>query len=246
MTPVTPATTSRMSPRELTLLTPEECSEVRDAVHAFRGEWTQWRPEAPFFTLGSASYLDASSRGFTYYQEKARRLNPILDSRFGWLYERLLGALSRELDAPFFYEDDLARPGFHVFLGHEIFTRPSASMHFDMQYEQIGWRRFTGADPDGQLSMTLSVRLPESGAGLWTWPLFHQDLPARPPGETKWTFSIKGLEREEHRYVEGRMVLHSGHQLHQIAPMPEMKTGEERLTLQAHALPVERGYLVYW
>jgi hypothetical protein len=42
------------------------------------------------------------------------------------------------------------------------------------------------------------------------------------------------------------MVLHSGHQLHQIAPAPKLVEGDERLTLQAHAVPATDGWIVYW
>ncbi len=219
---------------------------MREGIHALRGEWTQWQPEAPYFTLGAASYLDAARNGFPAYQEKARRLNPLLIERFGWLHERLEERLSSELGTPCFFDGEVARPGFHVFLGNEVFREPVASVHFDLQYEEIGFSRYPGADPEGQLSLTLAIRLPACGAGLWTWPLFHQDLPPRGPGETTWTFSMKGLKREDHPYTEGRLILHSGHQLHQIAPMPGMTEEDERLTLQAHALPASRGYLLYW
>jgi len=219
---------------------------VREGIHALRDEWKQWRFEAPHFTLGAASSFEGIKLGFSAYQERARHLNPLLVGRFGRLYERLLDVLSHELATPCFFDEDIARPGFQIFLGDEIFRLPVAHLHFDVQYEAIGWRRYPGADPEGQLSLTLAIRLPACGAGLWTWPLYHQDLPPMQPGDTSWFFSMKGLEREHHPYTEGWMILHSGHQLHQVAAMPGMTEGDERLTLQAHALPTSRGYLLYW
>jgi len=241
-----PAPATRMFWREIRLLSRDECASAREKIHALREEWTQWRWEAPHFTLGAASSFDALRNGFAAYQEKARRLNPLLGDRFGWLYDRLLDALSGELATPCYFDDEIARPGFQIWLGDEIFRLPVATVHFDVQYEEIGWKRYPGADPEGQLSLTLAIRLPPGGAGLWTWPLFHQDLPPRNPGETRWTFSLEGLARQDHPYTEGRLILHSGHQLHQVAAMPGMTEKDERLTLQAHALPTSRGYLLYW
>ena len=53
-------------------------------------------------------------------------------------------------------------------------------------------------------------------------------------------------EPEYHPYRVGAMALHSGHQLHQIAPASVLVEGDERITLQAHAVPGEGGWIVYW
>ena len=46
----------------------------------------------------------------------------------------------------------------------------------------------------------------------------------------------------------GVMAIHSGHLFHQIAPFVDPLPDDERLTLQAHALPVNEGerWIVYW
>jgi hypothetical protein len=246
MATTTPDPISRMSMKEIPLLSTDECARTRTGIHALREEWTRWRWEAPHFTLGAASSYDVKLNDFPQYQEKARRLNPLLHERFAWLYDRLLDALSCELGRPCFFDDDISLPGFQIFLGDEVFRLPVGNLHFDTQYEEIGWNRYPGADPEGQFSLTLAIRLPACGAGLWSWPLFHQDLPPRGLGEERWQFSLKGLERQHHPYTEGRMLLHSGHELHMVAAMPGMTEEDERLTLQAHALPTARGYLLYW
>lgn len=237
---------SRMSVTEIPLLSREECASAREGIHALREEWTRWRWEAPHFTLGAASTYDVQAEGFSAYVRKARRLNQLLLGRFGWLYDRLLKALSSELARQCFFDEEISLPGFQIFLGDEVFRHPVGHLHFDMQYEDIGWDRYPGADPEGQVSLTLAIRIPACGAGLWRWPLFHQDLPPRLPGEKRWNFSLKGLERQDYSYTEGRLILHSGHELHMVAAMPEMTDDDERLTLQAHALPTSRGYLLYW
>jgi len=224
--------------RELELLSAEECAAVRDAVHELRPLWTSWFPGIPFFTVGAASYKDAQTNGLAAYLAKARELNPVLRERFSWLYERLADALSKELGRPFVYDEELALPGFHVFLFHESFTKPVAAIHFDLQHKQLDWSRHAGADPDGQLSVTLSLRLPSCGAGLRLWPVSLPDTSRMTKDALK---EIVATEPEHHAYREGRLVVHSGYQLHQIAPAVGMREDDERLTLQAHADPANRG-----
>jgi hypothetical protein len=47
-------------------------------------------------------------------------------------------------------------------------------------------------------------------------------------------------------YEPGKMVTHSGHYLHQIAPLAEVHPGDERITLQAHSARTEHGWILYW
>jgi hypothetical protein len=49
-----------------------------------------------------------------------------------------------------------------------------------------------------------------------------------------------------HPYAPGRLVVHSGYQLHQIGTSPQFQLNQERLTLQAHAQRVREGYVLYW
>jgi hypothetical protein len=231
-------------PRELGLLSPEECGRVRDAVLELKPLWTSWFPGIPFFTLGAATYRDAQTNGLAAYREKARAMNPILQERFGWLYERLHAALSDAFGAPFFFDEELALPGFHVFQYHESFTKPVASVHFDLQQNQLDWSRHEEVDLDTPLSLTLSIRLPSAGAGLRLWPLTLVETARMTKDEFRGV--VARTEPELHTYREGWFVVHSGSQLHQIAPALGMRADDERITLQAHALPTARGYVLYW
>jgi hypothetical protein len=47
-------------------------------------------------------------------------------------------------------------------------------------------------------------------------------------------------------YTPGHLVIHSGHQLHQIAAIPDRRPGDERITMQAHVLRVDGEWVMYW
>ncbi len=229
--------------RDLQLLSGEECAAVRENVRAIREHWTRWYPDLPFFTVGAASYRDAASAGLDAYREKARLLNPVLSEHFGWLHQRLRAALTSEFRREFFFDESFALPGFHVFEFHESFARPGASVHVDLQFKDLDWSRWQAVDLEDQLSVTLAIRLPGGGGGLRLWPVTYAEI------RDMRTVDLQRIVAEEpvlHRYREGGLVVHSGYQLHQIAPAPGMQPGDERITLQAHALSVDGRYLLYW
>ena len=49
-----------------------------------------------------------------------------------------------------------------------------------------------------------------------------------------------------HPYTPGHLAVHSGHQLHQMAPAHDPQPTDERITMQAHALPVDGQWVIYW
>ena len=230
-------------PVDLQLLTADECAAVRESVLALREHWTSWIPGVPFFTVGAASYKDAATAGFEAYRDKARALNPVLAARFGWLYERLRAALTSEFGRDFFHDPDLALPGFHVFGFHEAFTRPAAAAHVDLQFKDLDWSRWPAVDRDDQISVTLAIRLPARGGGLQLWPVTYSEIRGMKAAELQ---RILEDVPAFHAYREGGLVVHSGYQLHQIAPADGMQPEDERITLQAHAISAGGGYLLYW
>jgi hypothetical protein len=240
----TPADARTVS--DVELLSAEESRDVRDRVHALGDHWRRRREEAPFFTLGVASYIDAAANGFAAYSEAAQASNGLLVEHFADLYERVEAAVAAHLGAPVAYHPGFARPGFHVFLSHELFGNPSASLHFDRQYEHLDWSAVGEVEFDQQLSYTLSVALPARGAGLLVWNV--NDLDLRPlDDEAKKEVMRENRVPEVHPYRVGGLALHSGHQLHQIAPMKQMGPEDERITLQGHALPAGDGrWILYW
>ncbi|MGD8439583.1 MAG: hypothetical protein PVG53_03535 [Holophagae bacterium] len=232
---------------EIDLLTDDECDRVHHAVHELEERWIRRRAGIPFFTLGAAAYLDATQDRFDSYVERARIENPVLEQSFGWLHDRLLDAVADIVAAPCTTHPRLALPGFHVFFGHPSFARPVASKHFDLQYEAIDWSGIGAPDPARQLSITLAIRVPSGGAALKVWNVSWDDV-RDADRETRRRLAAANRQASDHPYRPGVVAVHSGHLLHQIAPFVEPKPDDERLTMQAHALPVDDGdrWIVYW
>jgi hypothetical protein len=231
------------------MLTEEECLQVRLVIHDLMRYKTKTR-------LGAASYKVhpfLSSRMNRYlYLRKARNLNPILKDRFGWLYDRVAKTLAMALEAPTSYPKDLALPGFHIYQRairekRSIFPGvflPGVSFHFDMQWKKIDW-----GDPDKvnfklPLSFTLPVALPDGGAGLNVWDIHREECTGLGPAERQQLRLSR--TKTYHPYKLGRAVLHSGLQMHQIAPTQDFKPGDERITLQGHGIMRDGVWQLYW
>lgn len=227
------------------VLTAGEADAVAAEVHALRAHWRQRDDAHPFFTLGAAAYMDARDGRFDDYRAQAAVSNAMLQAHFGDLLERLRAAVERHVGAEVVYDRRLALPGFHVFLFDEAFRRSGASLHYDKQYEHIDWSAIGEPDIDRQLSLTLSVRLPAGGGGLLVWNINRIDLERMAPAE-RIAHSRANRVATFEPYEVGTLAIHSGHQLHQIGPAPHLQPGDERITLQAHALPVREGWVLYW
>jgi hypothetical protein len=228
---------------QIPVLSPEEARAVRDRVHALRIHWTQRLPWLPFYTLGAAIYLDMPA-GSRQYRALAERVNPVLASEFGWLHERVAAILSEQLDGPVSLDPRIGLPGFHVFLAHPAFGDPLASVHLDLQYQQIDWGAMGYEKVEEPRSFTLAIALPRNGGGLCTWPLSRTEFEALPMdrvGEL-----VEAHARQFWSYTVGHMAIHHGHQVHMIAPCPNMQGDDERITLQGHAVRCDGTWVLYW
>ncbi|MGA7615515.1 MAG: hypothetical protein WBX15_10090 [Thermoanaerobaculia bacterium] len=221
-----------------------ECSSILETLQSLESSWERRWSGLPFFTLGAASYLDATEGRFHSYREKAAALNPILREHFGWMYERLEQRLSLLLGRPARCYAPLGLPGFHIFYAHESFEKQKASAHYDLQYELIDWSGLPDPDFVDPLSFTIPVRLPKSGAGLAVWNLDWNEL--RPLGEEERKRKLDENRKPVHEaYAEGRIFIHSGHRLHQMLPMKNLE-GEARITVQGHGVRTSDGWALYW
>lgn len=227
----------------LQIFSPAECTQIRTTVYELRNLWMPREHELPLYTLSAASYIDAA-RSFSFYCELAASHNPVLKQNFGWIYERLGEALSQHLQAPVSYSEQYALPGFHVFLMHPLFRQPVASVHCDLQYRLLDWGPAEAVDWTRPLSFTISISLPPSGAGLNVWDLEHNEWKNMSHMERQ--YATKAATRVFVPYETGKLVLHSGHQVHQIAPMTNAEAEDERITLQGHAILRENVWQVYW
>lgn len=226
------------------MLSPAEAEEVAARVHALRDAW-QPRDETPFFTLGTAAYMDARDGRFRDYQARAAASNQLLGTHFAPLLERFRKAVSGHVGSEVVYDSRLALPGFHIFLFHEAFRRSGASLHYDKQFEHIDWTEFGTPDIAQQLSLTLSIRLPTGGGGLHVWNINRIEI-ERMAAEARVAYSRANRKATFEHYEVGTMAIHSGHQLHQIGAAPHLQPGDERITMQAHALPVDGQWVLYW
>jgi hypothetical protein len=238
--------------RQVPVLTPQDCEEVACRVHSLRDSWTPREKSDPcyFFTLGAASYLDGPSSTVDHesYYTLARSKNSVLSRNFFRLYDKMTRSLEIELNAPVLLYSGFALPGFHIWLSKGILTKPVASLHFDLQYQRLRWNADDKLDFSRTLSFTLPLRLPAAGGGLYIWDLTldeYMDAKARGYVDT-----IEELQRFKKMrfwpYDLGCLVLHSGHELHQIAPVPRVYDNDERMTLQGHGIMSAKGWRIYW
>ena len=227
----------------LEILSAPECEDVRGIVQSLRAEWIQRAP-LPFFTLGAATYMDAVGGRREHYAALAERFNPTLQRHFGWLHDRVTAELARILGRPVVPAPGLAVPGFHIFLAHPAFTRPLASVHLDLQYQEHDWTPFGDADFDHPISFTLSVALPVAGGGLLIWPQGIAE--SRRRSKAEFAHLLANEPPTFVPYSPGSLVVHDGHLVHQIAPLSQMVRGDERITLQGHALRCGDRWYAYW
>ncbi|WP_258723642.1 hypothetical protein [Cellulomonas sp. NS3] len=224
---------------ELDVLDRPEAQEIADRVQALRTAWCRRSPRVEFYTLGGNAYMDLAGSSEATYVASARRGNAVLDEHFHALYERLADRLGTALGLTARYPDDLARPGFHIWLGTGIPLGPHASVHFDLQYLGIIARPAYRAC-SGTVSFTVPIALPANGSGLNVWP--GCGYPASPS-------QIRAVSQGPPvviGYRTGTAVVHSGHVLHQIGATPEPGADDVRLTLQGHGLVRGSDLVLYW
>jgi hypothetical protein len=218
---------------EHAFLSAPDCQAVLDQVHALQPYWCRRMEAAPFFTLGTAAYLDCVAPD-NRYAAQAMVSNVVLTSGFGPLLAQLQARLEAILAAPVTYAAHLARPGFHIFLADRLFLIPIASVHFDLQYRLVTWPDTPAPDFAQPLSFTLPIALPAAGGGL-----NYACGPRAAP------HSAAQLDRHQ-PYRVGHLYLHSGHLLHQIAPAADFAPDDQRVTLQGHAIRVGGVWQLYW
>jgi hypothetical protein len=226
------------------LLGEAACDSVVAEVLGLRPRWVQ-RGAGEFYTLGAASYLDEGLA----YQARTTEFNDLLLTRFAPLYSHLVDRVGAALGAPVALAEGKAVPGFHIWGVPGIPTGPQASLHFDLQYMKLRW---PGESTDAarlSISFTLPLRLPRLGAGLSLWDATYERVQAF-YAQSGYTGTLEDLlplfaERAE-PYVRGELIVHSGHQLHRIAPVPEVDADDLRITLQGHGRLTGGVWRVYW
>lgn len=236
----------------LEVLTPEQCAQVTHTVDDLQSLWIQ--RSGALSTLGVGAYLDSPHpwnlrhSGITVdvqrgYFERAQHLNPVLISRFDWLYEIVKTALAKLLNKPVALSAGKALPGFHIFHSDPIYESSRGHAHVDRPYAGLDWSDFKEVDFRSSISFTLPISLPTAGGCLrfWELDLFEAGIWPAEIVEERLREALSWV----HRYTPGRLLLHSGHALHRIEPWPYVQ-GERRLTLQGHGLYCDGVWQIYW
>jgi hypothetical protein len=236
---------------QFALFSAEECAAIRQRIHELRHLWIprhlQFEHDGKIldeqsYTLGVASYCDAWQHPQPYV-EAAKRTNADLRRHFGWIYPRLAQAVEKVTHRRSVYDDELALPGFHIFLASRVFELPVAPIHFDFHARLLEWDG-KNADLRDTISYTGSISLPRGGAGLNIWDLTSGDVEDRSYQE------IRALAERRPRtfipYTVGNAVLHSADIVHQIAPWHDVSPDDERITLQGQGIRVDETYLLFW
>lgn len=220
----------------------KECEEVRNTIYELQEYWMQRHAIAPFFTLGTASYLDAKKDKKNYYSQ-AQHFNLILQKELSWFYEKLVTILGKLLNDSACYLDKAGLPGFHIYKSHKFFELPVTSVHCDLQYQNLDWK-IEETDFTQPISYTMAIALPHSGGGLNTWDIDYEEIRGKAPEYLKQLLQIR--EKTYLAYEIGKLVLHSGHKVHQAAPGKDLQDGDDRITLQGHALFSRGSWQLYW
>lgn len=203
------------------------CSAWSERVLSAQSQWTRRHPSVPFFTLGMAAYLDAGRSPAVPVSSYAQRnlrdaSNNLLLAQFAPLYERLCTTLGEHFQREaHLTPEQAAVPGFHIHLPHPAFAKEVASIHRDLQFQQVFPRESLA--PHQVFTFTLPISLPP-GSGLNLWFDGHKHV---------------------YPYRIGELVIHSGLQTHQAILCC---AGEvpPRVTLQGHGVIREDSVTLYW
>jgi hypothetical protein len=247
---------------EIEALTSDECADARNTLHELRQHWIQRHPTAPFFTLGASNYFDIAFNPMLPYYRFAALFNPVMRDRLGWLYERVADRLARHLGERVSYREGLALPGFHILLADKSFETAQDlthlewfkakgkadivgnAIHCDTAHKVVNWGTGEGIDFAHPISITLSIALPGSGAGLNYWDFGQEKTEGMPQKDLREL--LLGSEKHYLPYRVGAIVVHSGLRYHQMAPMRELVATDERITLQGHGLLCNGTWQLFW
>ena len=174
------------------ILNDTEVKKVEQGVHDCVNLWQRrenWHPvnDVPrynediesymhYSTLGATLYMDASDRGWSYYEKHKAITNRVLNMKFDWVYHKLIEALTPEI-GQCAYEPDLALPGFHIYQFDDAPDprKHHRCLHMDGQFfyalkflkEKYG-KVIDIKDP---LSFTFTITRPSRGSAIGFWGL---------------------------------------------------------------------------
>jgi hypothetical protein len=217
-----------------------QSAEVLERVLSLRAHWTH-RAGGSFFTLGAASYLDATPDR-SAYDSRALVANSTLAGFFAGLLARIRFFFETFLDDAVSFDPKLALPGFHVYMfdgSDRSCDDVSQRAHFDLQWMHL----FAGVKPESTLSFTLPIEIPTGGATMELWHVTYDHLVRL---KTSARSHAARHPSQALPYVIGRIVVHDGLLLHAVGRAEAPAPRGLRVTLQGHGLRRRDGWTLYW
>lgn len=226
------------------VLSPEECCAVAEQVKKLRRFWVRRHDELPSFTLGAAAYLDVPKGGLPMYETRTNVGNRFLTRHFTDVLQTVRDRVAERVDADVYLSERFGLPGFHIFEHHPNLGDARPKKHYDRQDVRLDWEDEIERRDGERMSFTMAIDLPAAGSGIYVWNYAYDRFVTRSEEELEEELAELGSEYVD--YEVGAMVIHTGDQLHQIAPDRIIEEGEWRLTLQGHGRPTPRGFELYW
>jgi hypothetical protein len=207
--------------------------------------------------------------------------NKILVNNFQWVYDKIIQKIYSVYgeEAEISDKSNMAFPSFHIFPAFEGCENIWHPPHIDaiQHYHLENLRNiYDDVNEDDFLTITLSIKVPKSGAGLYYWDLPKDKKYSVAEAKTFFkeliylTNKIKLIDDDNvnhdfweiysHKhyfesvtkpnivdYKEGYMILFKDPMLHQIMPFNKPYTlDEERITIQGHGIMCDGKWQLYF
>ncbi|HYV98723.1 MAG TPA: GNAT family N-acetyltransferase [Gemmatimonadaceae bacterium] len=229
----------RAVPTRKPLLGAGECDGAVLTLTELRAAWKHRTQPIEFDTLGAVASIDAFASNATYLRAAARD-NPLLSAQFGTLYERLLAALGDALGAPAQHREEWGLPAFRFQGPSRGANVPLGAVHCDVDHAYLAPGAAVGPPP---VSFTVLLSEPDETAWLRLWDLTLDETTGLDTEET--ARLLDGTPSENLLLGRGELLLYPSHRYHQRAPLPDLKPGRLRITLEGHAVHSEGSWQVF-
>jgi len=223
-----------------------------------------WRPRDAYglFTLGASAYIDAPDQNtasvfrvassYEEYYNLLKRDNKILLHNFSEIYSKLKLVIASYLSIPddaISYSNSKALPGFIIYTPSLEYQKTTTHIpHYDLPYKNLCWAKETheyhfSPDPTQTLSFTLPLQLPTSSSSLRIWNLKRHQAAAMERDQLR--SALKIINSKKYNYEIGKILIHSGNDLHQVCPWKYFENDSYRVTLQGHGLKIDDRWILY-
>lgn len=206
------------------LFTPEVCRNMAGDVLGLN---QHWRRRSSFWTLGASTYND----DVMAYMGVAWQDNAILTRYFGGALQVVADTFQDLIKKPVVFLHTHGLPGFHIF--DHTANGLEGSIHIDQPETRCWWPCKT----TGHFTFTAPLELPQGQGGL---NLYEGNE------ETIKTHTGDLPEPEYYPYEIGKLYIHDGQTIHQIANPVDMEKDQYRITLQGHGATLSNGQVVLY